>query len=410
MCGFSQSIFYYYQNGDNDSSNLAQKTNDSSNQKKQSPISAISTTYPNTENKNLSQVTTAKTKLIQPKKDKTLMENLISLIDPLIRTDCCSFNIRNELGKYLDLYESFPGGSRYVLAKLIGDKKEFLKVKGDNNYDIFIIRSNILQFNVLKRSKHFIILLMALVMVAMLLMSAAMYCVIKGIKERMRSDVEELIASKKNRIIRALQQEVEKQHEQFRKGNVTNLDKISEKPSVDEGSRKTESVIDRNEQLNTMSPTFSRIKSQGLTFKKESFERNQDSFDVIETPKGLKSGEKIVNKQVLVNTPQFKNNKDLKIFNSDKVLRRSHENLDSIDSGKVVDHNSDFKNIQKNLDRNRSSGLLHDDMKGEKGGRKASDDQKIYYSSDPNKKGEKVRRQYSENEKNYYSGDAHEKR
>ena len=59
---------------------------------------------------------------------------------------------------------------------------------------------------------------------------------IKGIKDRMKGDVEDLINSKKSRIIEALQRDWESQY-----GGVINrkkkneLEKISELPSVDEG-------------------------------------------------------------------------------------------------------------------------------------------------------------------------------
>lgn len=219
MCGFSDNTFFFYDDFFNKKKlALGQKTNltkptppaeiisPDTGPKKPTNDPKFSTgdTGTNTSKNKLSKSNEKDSNpwLASKKKVDTTSSfnyNTISIIDPLIPNNCCNLSLPEQLGKMGDLYSSLMGGDRFVIVKLIGDQKRFLEHK----FDSLTIFSNVKRFQVLKRSKHFIILLMALVMAALFMMSMSMYLVIKGIKDRMRSDVEELIASKKNRIIQA---------------------------------------------------------------------------------------------------------------------------------------------------------------------------------------------------------------
>lgn len=240
MCGFSDNTFYYY---NQELKNKSVSNQEKMQETKQTEVKKVSTKIEIVENK----IAESNKKDSSPKNEHLKKRssykktgysyNLLSIIDPLIPKDCCKLYILDNLGKMKDLYRSLNGGDRYVIVKLIGDQKRFLR---ERNFDSFTIFSSIKKFEVFKRSEHFIILLMALIMTALFLMSISMYYVIKGIKDRMKSDVEEQIASKKNRIIQALQKEWK--HEinvsplAFKFGK-RELEKISEQPSMDEGSQ-----------------------------------------------------------------------------------------------------------------------------------------------------------------------------
>jgi len=207
MCGFSDNTLFYY-------NQKLRRENQINTQLKQqisqSEVKKVDTKKEIVENKiakTNEKDTTPKIAELKKRNSYNKIDysyNVISIIDPLIPEGCCELNMMENLGKLESLYRSFNGGDRWVIVKLIGDQKRFLK---NRNFDSFTIFSSVKRFEVLKRSEHFVILLMALIMTALFLMSISMYYVIKGIKDRMKSDVEELIASKKNRIIQALQKE-----------------------------------------------------------------------------------------------------------------------------------------------------------------------------------------------------------